>query len=93
MLHYILENEVDSHTYEDVAQPVGIVVVPTRELAIQIFQEARKFSLNTVAKSVCIYGGVATNFQLRRMKVLTLFLFVSRKKIHHSFTSRVELRQ
>lgn len=69
MLHYILENEVDSHTYEDCAQPVGLVVVPTRELAIQIFQEARKFSLNTVAKSVCIYGGVATNFQLRRMKV------------------------
>ncbi|XP_063840382.1 probable ATP-dependent RNA helicase vasa-like isoform X2 [Scylla paramamosain] len=68
MLHYILENDIESHSFEDVAQPVGLVLAPTRELAIQIFQEARKFSLQTVIKNSCIYGGVATNFQLRRMK-------------------------
>nr|ADM64419.1 VASA protein [Eriocheir sinensis] len=68
MLHYILENEVESHAYEDVAQPVGLVLVPTRELAIQIFHESRKFSLNTMAKNICIYGGVQTNHQQRRMK-------------------------
>lgn len=79
MLHYILENQVDSHSYEDVAKPTGLVVVPTRELALQIHQECRKFSLNTIAKSVSIYGGVATNFQMRCMKVIAICLFYQSK--------------
>ena len=74
MLHHILENDIESHSYESVAQPVGLVLAPTRELAIQIFQEARKFSLHTVVKNVCIYGGVATNYQLQCMQVLILSL-------------------
>lgn len=81
MLHYILENEVESHAYEDVAQPVGLVLVPTRELAIQIFHESRKFSLNTMAKNICIYGGVATNHQMRRMKVFVSEMFCLQKQI------------
>lgn len=88
MLHYILENEVESHAYEDVAQPIGLVLVPTRELASQIHQESRKFSLNTMAKSVCIYGGVQTNFQLRRMKVCQWNLLSA--ETGHRFDARVE---
>ncbi|TPX31409.1 hypothetical protein SmJEL517_g05226 [Synchytrium microbalum] len=39
------------------AAPVALVVVPTRELAIQIFNEARKFAYKTWVRPRAIYGG------------------------------------
>lgn len=39
-------------------------VAPTRELAIQIKDEARKFANGSVLKCVVAYGGTSTGFQL-----------------------------
>lgn len=39
------------------AEPLVVVVVPTRELAIQIFNEARKFCYRTMLRPCVIYGG------------------------------------
>ncbi|XP_058447291.1 ATP-dependent RNA helicase vasa-like [Malaya genurostris] len=44
--------------------PQVIIIVPTRELALQIFQEARKFALGTILKTCIAYGGTATRHQL-----------------------------
>ncbi|XP_050082821.1 ATP-dependent RNA helicase vasa [Anopheles aquasalis] len=49
-------------------QPYVLVVAPTRELVIQIHDEARKFSHGTGLKVVCIYGGAATTHQLQMLR-------------------------
>lgn len=50
--------------------PLALVVVPTRELAVQIFREGMKFAYNTPIKTTVIYGGVSVAHQsdvLRRL--------------------------
>lgn len=64
IIHKILEDGADPHTGECPQKPEAIVVAPTRELAIQIKDEARKFSAGTVVKAVVAYGGTAVGFQL-----------------------------
>ena len=59
-----MEDGADPHTGECPQKPEAIVVAPTRELAIQIKDEARKFSAGTVVKAVVAYGGTAVGFQL-----------------------------
>ncbi|EER11206.1 DEAD box ATP-dependent RNA helicase, putative [Perkinsus marinus ATCC 50983] len=39
------------------AYPVSLVLAPTRELASQIFEEARKYCYGTGIRSVVVYGG------------------------------------
>jgi ATP-dependent RNA helicase DDX3X len=40
--------------------PFGLIVVPTRELAIQIWMETRKLIAGSNIRSVCVYGGADT---------------------------------
>ena len=47
------------------AEPLVCVVVPTRELAIQIFNEARKFCYRTMLRPCVVYGGGPLPEQLR----------------------------
>ena len=48
-------------------QPAAIVVTPTRELAIQIYTEAFKFSRGTILKVHCCYGGTSVGHQLAQI--------------------------
>ncbi|CAH2089620.1 unnamed protein product [Euphydryas editha] len=45
------------------AQPQVIIVAPTRELTLQIFNEARKFSHGSILKIAVAYGGTAVRHQ------------------------------
>lgn len=45
------------------AQPQVVIVSPTRELTLQIFNEARKFSFGSVLKIAVAYGGTAVRHQ------------------------------
>jgi len=67
IIHKILEDGADPHTGEEPQKPEAIVVAPTRELAIQIKEEARKFSSGTVIKPVVAYGGTSVGFQLSNL--------------------------
>lgn len=40
-----------------------VIVAPTRELTIQIFNEARKFSYGSILKIAVAYGGTAVRHQ------------------------------
>lgn len=44
--------------------PVCLVLSPTRELAIQIYNEARKFNFGTGIRTVVLYGGSEVRAQL-----------------------------
>lgn len=46
-----------------VGRPVALIVSPTRELTIQIFEESRKFAFNTGIRTVVVYGGSCTRSQ------------------------------
>ncbi|KAG5009515.1 hypothetical protein JHK87_018030 [Glycine soja] len=48
--------------------PIVLVLAPTRELAVQIQQEATKFGASSRIKSTCIYGGVPKGPQVRDLR-------------------------
>lgn len=45
--------------------PIVLILAPTRELALQIQQEANKFGFSSRIKHTCIYGGVPKGPQIR----------------------------
>ncbi|XP_017068058.2 ATP-dependent RNA helicase vasa [Drosophila eugracilis] len=46
-----------------IGKPQAVIVSPTRELAIQIFNEARKFAFGTQLKIGIAYGGTSFKYQ------------------------------
>ncbi|CAJ1848620.1 unnamed protein product [Sphenostylis stenocarpa] len=48
--------------------PLALVLSPTRELSMQIHDEARKFSYQTGVRVVVAYGGAPINQQLRELE-------------------------
>lgn len=48
--------------------PLAAILSPTRELAVQIFQEAIKFSFGSAVRPVVIYGGISVNHQLDKLR-------------------------
>merc|ERR1712054_497144 len=48
--------------------PIVLVLAPTRELAIQIQEEASKFGHSSRIKSTCVYGGVPRGPQIRDLR-------------------------
>nr|XP_036588886.1 DEAD/DEAH box helicase [Colletotrichum truncatum]KAF6800528.1 DEAD/DEAH box helicase [Colletotrichum truncatum] len=49
------------------AEPLVVVVCPTRELAIQIFNEARKFCYRTMLRPCVAYGGGPIRDQIQQL--------------------------
>merc|ERR1711871_28925 len=47
--------------------PQGLVLAPTRELAVQIYEEARKFTYQTGVRAVVVYGGAQVRDQMREL--------------------------
>lgn len=53
---------------EKMEGPVGLIMTPTRELAVQIFRESRPFLKATGLRAVCVYGGAPISEQIAEMK-------------------------
>ena len=49
------------------AEPLVVIVCPTRELAHQIFQEARRISYRSKLLPVCVYGGLPLSFNVQQL--------------------------
>ena len=63
----MLKNGVAEAPVCETSMPNALVIVPTRELAIQIFLEARKFCFGSRLHTVVIYGGVSVSHQLGKL--------------------------
>jgi len=63
IIHTLLAEPQDLNFDGDHSEPQAIIVSPTRELTIQIYEEARKFSFNSAIKVVKAYGGTSVNHQ------------------------------
>jgi ATP-dependent RNA helicase DDX3X len=50
------------------SDPVVVVLVPTRELALQIQKETRKFTVQSDLRTVCLFGGASIGDQLREIR-------------------------
>ena len=48
--------------------PLALVLAPTRELATQIFDEARKFSYRSRVRPCVVYGGASVAEQMRDLE-------------------------
>jgi len=58
------EPEEHGRGSKHLAYPQAVVLAPTRELAMQIYDEAIKFSANTPVRPVVVYGGVDIKNQM-----------------------------
>jgi superfamily II DNA/RNA helicase len=48
--------------------PEAVIIAPTRELAIQIKDEARRFSAGSALRAVVLYGGASLEHQARKVR-------------------------
>ena len=54
--------------HQEVQTPQAICVAPTRELALQIYNDCRKFAYETDVRAVVLYGGTSMGYQLRQVE-------------------------
>ena len=55
------DRQFDLRSHGVRAEPLVIIVVPTRELAIQIFDEARRMCYRSMLRPCVAYGGLPMN--------------------------------
>lgn len=70
IINTLLENIESAITDGECVQPQVVVMAPTRELAIQIHDEARKFIHGSALTSCIAYGGVQVGHQIRQLLVM-----------------------
>ncbi|KAK4885326.1 hypothetical protein RN001_001597 [Aquatica leii] len=67
IIHCLLAEPSELIYDGECSQPQAIIVSPTRELCIQIFEEARKFSFNSAIKVAKAYGGTSVGYQRKHV--------------------------
>uniref|UniRef100_A0A905QWL2 RNA helicase n=3 Tax=Rhodnius prolixus TaxID=13249 RepID=A0A905QWL2_RHOPR len=93
IIHTLLESPSELIITSTSVEPQAVIMSPTRELTIQIFNEARKFAHGSIIKVAMAYGGTASFHQasvlMRGCHILVatpgrLNDFVSRDKVKFS---------
>lgn len=69
------------------AEPLVVIVVPTRELAVQIFNEARKFCYRTMLRPCVVYGGGTFRDQEKQLQRGCDVLIASPGRLIHFINS------
>ncbi|XP_067937972.1 probable ATP-dependent RNA helicase DDX46 [Watersipora subatra] len=64
----MLRHVLDQEPIEEGDGPLGIILTPTRELAMQIFKECKKFAKPLGLTTVCVYGGTGVSEQIAELK-------------------------
>ena len=64
ILNYLLKENLDSSAGISTQTPQAIVMSPTRELAMQIKDEGRKFASGSIIQCKVVYGGASSGYQL-----------------------------
>ena len=62
IIHKLIEADAES-SGSGTPCPQCVVISPTRELAVQIHNHARKFAQGSMVNSVVMYGGTSVNYQ------------------------------
>lgn len=67
IISQMLNNGLEGSSFSEIQEPACLVVGPTRELVLQIRDEARKFSFDTMLRPCVVYGGTAVYHQLSNL--------------------------
>ncbi|KAJ3589639.1 hypothetical protein NHX12_010482 [Muraenolepis orangiensis] len=59
---------MDQRPLEEAEGPIAVIMTPTRELALQITKECKKFSKPLALRAVCVYGGTGISEQIAELK-------------------------
>ncbi|XP_043925167.1 probable ATP-dependent RNA helicase DDX46 [Protopterus annectens] len=59
---------MDQRALEESEGPLAVILTPTRELALQITKECKKFSKVLGLRVVCVYGGTGISEQIAELK-------------------------
>ncbi|XP_068600305.1 probable ATP-dependent RNA helicase DDX46 isoform X2 [Brachionichthys hirsutus] len=59
---------MDQGPLEEAEGPIAVIMTPTRELALQITKECKKFSKALGLRVVCVYGGTGISEQIAELK-------------------------
>ncbi|XP_055499196.1 probable ATP-dependent RNA helicase DDX46 isoform X4 [Leucoraja erinacea] len=59
---------MDQRALDEAEGPVALISTPTRELALQITKECKKFSKALGLRAVCVYGGTGISEQIAELK-------------------------
>ena len=59
---------MDQPPLREMEGPIGLIMAPARELAFQIYNEAKKFSKALGLRVVCVYGGAGVAEQIGELK-------------------------
>lgn len=66
-INFMLENNFRANQTSGCASPSALVLSPTRELSIQIYEEGRKFTYRTGIRCVVVYGGADPRHQIHEL--------------------------
>lgn len=92
VLTSMINKGLTTDRYQEVQLPQAICVAPTRELALQIYNDCRKFAYQTDIRAVVIYGGTSVGYQLKQVEQGANFVigtpgrlldFIARGKVFH----------
>ncbi|XP_050411929.1 probable ATP-dependent RNA helicase vasa-like [Patella vulgata] len=64
----MMKEGLQSSQFSEIQTPQAITVAPTRELADQIWKDARKFAHGTDLRAVVLYGGTSVGHQFRQVE-------------------------
>lgn len=64
----LFRHAMDQRPLDQGEGPIGIIMTPTRELAIQITKDCRKFAKHMRLRTVCVYGGTGISEQIAELK-------------------------
>lgn len=59
---------LDQPELEEDDGPIAVILTPTRELAMQISKECKKFTKSMGLRTVCVYGGTGISEQIAELK-------------------------
>ena len=63
--------------YHQTVYPTALIIAPTRELVVQIYEEARKFAYRSWVVPQVVYGGVPISGQMRELQMRGCDLLVA----------------
>jgi probable ATP-dependent RNA helicase DDX4 len=72
IINTLLSDPKDLVVTQQHCEPHAVIISPTRELTLQIYLEARKFSHGSTVKTEVAYGGTSAYHQAQNVMVSTL---------------------
>lgn len=88
ILKNILEDGIESSQLSGIQQPQALILSPTRELALQILHECKKFSHGSIIQTQILYGGVFFGYQLSKVEKGCNILVATPGRLLHFLESK-----